>query len=150
MQDYEARSKTKFGEFVIHFSDKSELEKKLDGVSELIHTIETKSATFSVIEERSAPGLEGICTIGPNGLPRLLVYPKTDSDKVRLALFASQRALTSDEITQVTGVRNPTALRFTKFDQAIKSGGKLSLSGKGRSLVSTELLPKLRPKQRPA
>ncbi len=146
MADYEARIKTKFGEFVIHFSDKSELDKKLEGIGELIQTIETKSSRLALIEEKPAPGLDGICTIGSDGLPRLLVYPKTDSDKVRLALYASPRALTSDEITRVTGVRNPTALRFTKFDQVIKSGGRLSLSGKGRTVVSTGLLPTLRPK----
>jgi hypothetical protein len=147
MPDYEARINTKFGQLVIHFSDKSELDKRLDGIAELVQTLETKSAGFAVIEERSAFGLEGICSITPDGLPKLLVYPKMDSDKVRLALFASREPLSSDEITKVTGVENSTALRFMKFEQVIRAGGKYTLSGKGRTFVTMKILPKLRPKE---
>ena len=147
MPEYEARIRTKVGELVVHFNDKAELEKKLENAAELIQIMESKTSTYALVEERSLPGLEGICAITSDGLPRLLVYPESDSDKVRLALYASPRALSSDEITRITGVKNPTALRFTKFDQVIKSGGKLSLSGKGRNVVSTKVLPKLRPKK---
>ncbi len=76
MPDYEARINTKFGQLVLHFNDKSELEKKLEGVAELIQTIEARSAGFTLFEEKPAPGLEGICTITSEGLPRLLAYPK--------------------------------------------------------------------------
>ena len=147
MPDYEAIINTKFGQLIIHFNDKLELGKKLDGIAELIQTIETKSAGLAIIEEKPIPGLEGICTISSEGLPRLLTYPKTDSDKVRLALYASQRPLSSDEITKVTGVAAPTALRVMKFDQVTKSGGKYALSGKGRTHVTAKILPKLRPKE---
>src|SRR2546426_2253722 len=141
MPDYEARVNTKFGVLVLHFNDKQDLDKRLEGVSDLIRTIEQKLTGIAVIEDQPVSGLEGICTVTSEGLPKLLMYPETDSDKVRLALYASPRSLSSEEITRVTGVRGPTALRFMKFDEVIKSGGKFALSGNGRNIVTTKILP---------
>ncbi len=145
MSDYEARINTRFGELVIHFIDKIDLSNKLQDVGSLVQIIETTTKEFAVVKESVVTGLEGICTLTAEGLPHILVYPETDSDKVRLALFASQRSLSSEEITKVTGVRNPTALRLLKFDEVIKADGKFTLSGKGRSIVSKDLLPKMAP-----
>jgi len=147
MASYEAHINTKFGKLIVHFTDRSDLTIKLEEAALLIQTIETKTAEFAVIKESEVMGLEGICTITPSGLPRILVYPKTDSDKVRLALYASKGPLSSEEITTVTGVRNPTALRFMKFDEVNRSGDKFILSGRGRTVVATKVLPNLRPKQ---
>jgi hypothetical protein len=146
MPDYEARIRTKFGELVIHFNDRGELDKRFESAPELVQAIETKSSSFAIIQEQPLPGLEGICTVTPEGLPRILVYPDSGSDKIRLALYASSRALTTDEIIQVTGVEDPTAYRVMKFDEVIESGGKYSLASKGRSIVSAKLIPKLRKK----
>ncbi len=147
MANYEAHINTRFGELVVHFNDRSDLTTKLEDAALLIQTIESKTAEFALISESTVMGLEGICTTTPAGLPRILVYPKTDSDKVRLALYASKGPLSSEEITTVTGVRNPTALRVMKFDEVNRFGDKFILSGKGRTVVATRVLPNLRPKQ---
>ena len=144
MSVYEARINTKFGQLVIHFNDQSDLAAKMKDANTIVLAIESKSADFAIVKEVSVSGLEGICTITPEGLPHIIVYPESDSDKVRLALFASRRPLSTEEITNVTGVRNPTALRFMKFDEVIRTDDKFSLSGKGRTIVATKLLPTLR------
>ena len=147
MSNFEARINTKFGELVVHFNDQNELAARMQDAKEFVQAIESKSADFAIIKEVSVTGLEGICTITPEGLPHIIVYPESDSDKVRLALFASRGPLSTEEITNVTGVKNPTALRFMKFDEVIRIGDKLSLSGKGRTIVATKILPTLRPVQ---
>jgi hypothetical protein len=43
LTDYEAHINTKYGQMVIHFSDKSDLERKLEEVTELTQLIESKS-----------------------------------------------------------------------------------------------------------
>jgi len=145
MSNFEARINTKFGQLVIHFDDQNDLAAKMQEAKVMVQAIESKSADFAIVKEVSVTGLEGICTITPEGLPHIIVYPESDSDKVRLALFASQRPLSTEEITNVTGVKNATALRFMKFDEVIRTDDKFSLSGKGRTIVATKLLPTLRP-----
>ena len=145
MPDYEARINTKFGELVVHFNDKNELDARLQDINTMNQVIETKTAEFAILKEGTIAGLEGICTILPSGLPHIITYPEQDSDKIRLALYASARPLTPEEITSVTGVYNPTSFRV--FDEeVIKSGGKFILNGKGRTVVSTKLLPLVRRK----
>src|SRR5438093_5222378 len=109
--DYEAHINTKYGWMVIHFTDKTDLEKKLEFAAEFNQLIESKSSGIALVKEEDVPGLEGIVKISSDGLPKIIVYPDSGSDKIRLALYASKRPLTSNEIFHVTGVRNPTANR---------------------------------------
>lgn len=68
MPDYEARIKTKVGEFTVHFNDKADLETKLAQIPEFASTIESKLGTILVKEpERVIPGLEDVYTIAPDG-----------------------------------------------------------------------------------
>jgi hypothetical protein len=150
MADYEARINTKFGELIVHFNDKLDLEKKLDLANELAQLIVSKSSTFAVApEEKVLPGMEGIYTLTPEGLPKLIVYPDSQSDIVRLALFVSPMALTVDEIRQVTGVNNPKAMRIFDTDEVMALGEKWTLSAKGRANVSSTIIPSLRAKISP-
>ena len=135
---------------VIHFTDKADLEKKLEDVTGFTQLIESKSSGVALVKEEDVPGLEGICRISSEGLPKLIVYPDSGSDKIRLALYASRKPLTSEEIVRVTGVANPTANRVMKFEEVLSSRGKYSLSGKGRTYFTTNVLPKVRAKLRPA
>ena len=148
MADYEAHINTKHGQIVIHFTDKLDLENKLKEVAEFTQLIDSKSTGLALVKEEDVPGLEGICKISSDGLPKIIIYPDSGSDKIRLALYASKRPLTSDEILQATGVRNPTANRVMKFEEVLSSGGKYSLSGKGRTFFTTKVLPGLKAKLR--
>jgi hypothetical protein len=144
--DFEARINTKHGQIVIHFTDKLDLESKLKDVAEFTKLIDSGSSGVALVKEEDVPGLEGICKISSEGLPRIIVYPDSGSDKIRLALYASKRPLTPEEIVSVTGVPDPTAHRVMKFDEVLRSGGKYSLSGKGRTYFTSKVLPKLREK----
>ncbi len=146
MADYEAHVNTKHGKIVIHFADKLDLENKLKEIAEFIVLIESKSAGVALIKEEDVPGLEGICKISSEGLPKIIIYPDSGSDKIRLALYASKRPLTSKEVFDITGVRNPTANRVMKFDEVIESKGKYTLSGTGRTCFASKVLPKLKAK----
>lgn len=150
MGDYEAHIKTKFGSLVIHFTDKADLEKKLQDVNTLVQTIEGQSSSVVLVKDEDIPGLEGIAVMSSAGLPRIIAYPETDADKIRLALYASRNGLTSEEITRVTGVRNPTANRVMKFDEVNNNRGTYSLSGTGRTTFTSKVLPELRKKLHPS
>lgn len=134
---------------MIHFTDKIDLENKLKDVAEFTQLIDSKSIGVVLVKEEDVPGLEGIVRTSTNGLPKIIVYPDSGSDKIRLALYASGRPLTSKEIFEVTGVRNPTANRVMKFEEVIESQGKYRLSGEGRTYFTSKVLPVLRTKLHP-
>ena len=148
MSDFEAHINTKHGQIVIHFTDKVDLEKKLKEVAEFTQLVDSKSTGVAVVKEEEVSGLEGICKIASDGLPKIIIYPDSGSDKIRLALYASKKPLTAEEIVSVTGVPNPTAHRVMKFNEVFRSGGKYSLSGTGRSYFTSDVLPKLKEKLR--
>jgi len=143
MSDYEARIKTKVGEFTVHFIDKTDLEKKLAQIPEFSATIENSLGSILVKEpERVIPGLEDIYTIAPDGSIKLLKYPKQKTDLLRLAAFLSPTALNPAQLKHITGVDNPKA--YIGKDFTANSDGTYSLSSEGRTEVTGKIILALR------
>ena len=63
MSDYEARIKTKVGEFTVHFNDKTDLETKLAQIPEFASTIESKLGTMLIKEHEKGMDEFGACTL---------------------------------------------------------------------------------------
>ncbi len=144
MPDYEARVKTKFGEFIIHFSNKADLEKKLSQIPELTATIERAiGSTLAKEPEKVIQGLESIYTFGSDGLVKLLKYPKKKSELVRLALFLSPIPLTPVQLKSITGEHNPAAYMTTK-DFIENPDGTYTLSSDARAEVVGKTIPFLK------
>ncbi|MFI5449769.1 MAG: DUF2284 domain-containing protein [Candidatus Bathyarchaeia archaeon] len=77
-----------------HVDTKAELETKLAEIPEFATTIDSKLGTILVKEpEKAAHEYTDICVMGPNGLTKLLKYPKKARDVMRLALFLSPSPL---------------------------------------------------------
>lgn len=143
MSGYEARIKTKVGEFTVHFNDKSDLETKLAQIPEFASTVESKLGTILIKEpERVIPGLEDIYTIAPDGSIKLLKYPKQKTDLLRLAAFLSPTALNAAQLKQITGVDNPKA--YVGKDFTPNPDDTYSLSSEGRTEVANKIIPALR------
>lgn len=141
MSDYEARIRTKVGEFTVHFIDKSDLEKKLAQIPEFSATVDSSVGSILVREpERVIPGLDDVYTIAPDGSIKLLKYPKTDL--LRLAAFLSPTALNPAQLKQITGVDNPKA--YVGKDFTANSDGTYSLNAEGRTEVTSKIIPALR------
>jgi hypothetical protein len=148
MSEFEARIKTKFGELTVHFTDKPDLEKKLLQVPEFASTIEKIVGPILVKEpEKVIRELEDIYTIGPDGLVKLLKYPKKKATVLKLASFLSHTPLTRDQLKQITGVDNPLA--YIGDDFTANPDGTYSLSSEGRAEVANRIIPSLRA-QKPA
>jgi hypothetical protein len=143
MRDYEAKVKTKVGEFTVHFNDKSDLEMKLAQIPEFASTIESKLGAILIKEpEKVIPGLEGIYTNAPDGSIKLLKFPKVKTDLLRLAAFLSPTALNVAQLKQITGVDNPKAYLGKDFTE--DADGAYSLSAEGRAEVANKIIPALR------
>jgi hypothetical protein len=143
MPDYEARIKTKIGEFTVHFSDKSDLEKKLAQIPEFASTIENSIGAILVKEpEKPLLGLEDIYAIAADGSIRLLKYPKQKTDLLRLAAFLSPLPLNPAQLKQITGVDNPKA--YIGKDFTANPDDTYLLSSEGRTEVANKIIPALR------
>jgi len=146
MADYEARIRTKVGEFTVHFGDKADLEKKLAQVPEFVSTIESSLGTILVKElERVIPGLEDIYSHAPDGTIKLLKLPKQKTDLLRLAAFLSPTPFNVTQLKHITGVDNPKA--YIGKDFTPNSDGTYSLSSEGREEVANKIIPALRAKK---
>jgi len=144
MTNYQARIRTKFGELVVSFENKEELDQKLKEIRELANYIEQQLLDI-IFNEPSKPisGLEDIYVPAQDGLPKLLKFPKVKSDTIRLLLFLSPKPLTSDEIRLLTGIDNPPAyMKADDFTQL--SDGSYTISPEGRLLVVSKLIPTLK------
>jgi len=143
MPDYEARIKTKVGEFTVHFNDKSDLESKLAQIPEFASTIENSIGSILLKEpEKTLFEYSDICVMGPSGLVKLLKYPKKPRDIMRLALFLSPNPLNVAQLKEITGVDNPLA--NTGKDFTAKADGTYSLDEDGRRRVVEKIIPSLR------
>jgi len=143
MPDYEARIKTKFGEITVHFTDKADLETKLLQIPELSSTIENSLGPLLIKEpEKVMDEFADLYTIGPDGVVKLLKYPKMDVDGLRLALFLSHSPLTPAQLRQATGVDNPIA--YMKKGFIANSDGRYSISPDARARVTNKIIPSLR------
>ncbi len=93
--------------------------------------------------------VEGICTVGPMGLPRFSKIPSSKGAYVALALYAVEpRRLSASEIERVTGIDRVSshylsAPRLKKYFQK-DSEGKFGLTTEGKRWVTEEILPGLR------
>jgi hypothetical protein len=143
MSEYEARIRTKFGELTVHFSDRADLERKLQQISEFADTIEKSVGPILVREpERVMEGLEDIYAIGADGRPKLLKYPKKKTEILRLASFLSQSSLTPDQLGQITGVDNPLAYMGKAF--IANPDGTYYLTSEARIEVANRIIPALK------
>jgi len=143
MSEYEARIKTKFGELTIHFKDTEDLEKKLTQVTEFTTIIEKGIGPILVKEpEKVVPEFADLYTVGPDGLIKLLKYPKKDIDTLRLALFLSHSPLTPAQLKQATGIDNPIA--YMGKDFIANSDGTYSIDPDARAKVTNKIIPSLR------
>jgi hypothetical protein len=143
MSDYEARIHTKFGEIVIHFNGKEDLEEKLSQVLELTGIIQKRvDAILPKEPEKVFPGFEDIYTIGPDGLIKLLKIPKNKTDTLKLVLFLSPVPLTYTQLKQITGIQNPSA--YMKKDFISNPDGTYALTPEGRADVVNRIIPSIR------
>jgi len=145
MSEYEAKIRTKFGELIIHFKDKPDLEAKLSQVNELTTTIEKSIGPILAKEpEKVIPGLDDIYIFGPEGLIKLLKYPKKKTDLLRLTAFLSPVPLKPIQLKQITGVNRPTD--YMGKDFIANPDGTYSLSADARTDVTDKIIPSLREK----
>jgi hypothetical protein len=143
MPDYEATIKTKVGEFTIYFSDNPDLEKKLAQIPKFASTIEHSLGAILVKEpEKVVAEFADLYTMSPDGLIKLLKYPKKDVDKLRLALFLSYSPLTPDQLKQATGIDNPVAYMTKGF--IANADGTYSIDPDARAMVTNKIIPSLR------
>jgi len=143
MSEYEARIKTKFGELTIHFKDKEDLEKRLAQVTEFTTIIEKGIGPILVKEpEKVVAEFADLYTIGPDGVIKLLKYPKKDVDGLRLALFLSHSPLTPAQLKQATGIDNPIA--YMGKDFIANPDGTYSIDPDARAKVTNKIIPSLR------
>lgn len=143
MPDFEARIRTKFGELTIHFVDKADLENKLKQVSELSYIIETSLGSMLVKEpEKAVSEFADLYTMGPDGLIKLLKYPKKKAKILRLAAFLSPMSLSPAQLKQITGVSKPLDYMKDGFDR--NSDGTYSLNAGGKTEVTSKIIPSLR------
>lgn len=143
MSEYEARIKTKFGELIIHFNDKADLEKKLAEIPDFTSTIENSLGPILVKEpEKVVAEFADLCMVGPDGLIKLLKYPKKDVDILRLALFLSHSSLTPAQLKQVTGIDNPIGHMGKDF--VANPDGTYSINPDARTKVTNKIIPSLR------
>jgi hypothetical protein len=143
MPDYEAKIKTNVGEFTVHFNDMSDLETKLTQIPEFVSIIEGKLGAILVKEsEKGMAEFSDLYTTGPDGMIKLLKYPKKDVDKLRLALFLSYSPLTPDQLKQATGIDNPVAYMTKGF--IANTNGTYSIDPDARTAVTSKIIPSLR------
>jgi len=147
MSEYEARVKTDFGEFIIHFADNDDLKKKLLQIPEFKKTIEESIGSILVKEpQKVITGLEDIYANGPDGLIRLLKYPQQKAALLRLASFVSPVPLTPIQLKKITGIDNPGAYMTTK-DFIANQDGTYTLSSDARAEVVSKTIPSLKVQQ---
>jgi len=146
MSEFEAKIHTKFGEIVIHFNDKEDLEKKLSCTPELVDLIQKKVDTILPKEpEKVLSGFEDIYTVGTNGLIKLLKIPKSKTDTLKLVLFLSPISLTYTKLKQITGIKNPSA--YMQKDFISNQDGTYTLTPEGRADVVNRIIPSIRPQK---
>ena len=145
MSDYEVSLNTKVGKITVHFADAKDLESKLKEVQNFIDAVEKTKLVLpeTPIETKVMPGMDGIYTVGPDGLPRLLKFPKAKSDIIRVALFVSSKSLSVSEITHISGVKNPLA--YMQGEDFLKLGdGTFTLEADGKNRVTSKLVPEMK------
>ncbi len=144
MADYQARIRTKFGELIVSFENREELGQRLKEIRGLANDIEQQLSEF-IVKEAPKPiaGFEDLYIPTQDGLPKLLKFPQTKSDVIRLLLFLSPRPLASDEIRSLTGIDNPpaymTASDFTQLPDEL-----YTITPEGRLSVVSKIVPALR------
>jgi hypothetical protein len=144
MSQFEARIKTKFGELIIHFTDKEDLAKKLFQVPEITSTVEQSIGQILIKEPpKVLQGFEDIYAIESDGSIRLLKYPQQKAALLRLALFVSPVPLTPIQLKKVTGIDNPGAYMTTK-DFIANPDSTYTLSSDARAEVVSKTIPSLR------
>jgi len=144
MANYEARIRTRFGELVIRFENREELAQKLKEAQDLAKDIEAQLAEFIAVEAaKPIVGFEDLYAILSDGSIKLLRFPETKTDVIRLLLFFSPKPLTTDEIRFMTGIDNPLAnMKANDFIEL--PGGTYTISPEGRTIVTSKIIPQLR------
>ena len=146
MSKYEAKIKTKFAELVIYFDNKEELKERLIGINDLIQILDSEAIKFSAKElPKIEQELRDIYSFIPDGLLKLLKFPKKKADIIRLALFLSPNPLNLKDITLITGVKNPLGYMESKHFMKL-SDGMYSLESNGKNYVTSRIIPNLRSK----
>lgn len=138
------RIKTKFGEVAIDFKDNKDLETQLSKIdfNELQEIITKKvpssfSVTSDLIEE-----YKDLYRLNSAGNVILTKIPKKKTDAIKLAIFLSERGLTTSEIKISTGVTQPKSYMNKK--DFIQDGDSFSLPADTRKEVLEKIIPKLR------
>jgi hypothetical protein len=142
MKKYQARFKTAFGEMVVSFDTKNELEEAIKDFDTLVDTI-SQHVKLPLPEQIQATAFEDLHTLSAEGVPRLLKHPAIKGDAVRLALFLAPRPLTLNQLTEASGVANPLA--YVNKKELIKaSDGRYSLESSARTSVLEKVIPSVR------
>lgn len=140
MAKYEAKIKTKFGEFTIPFENKEELQSKLKDAEELVKIIDTEARKFAALEGKPVIGHEDIM-VKTDGLIRLIKVPDTTPQRVVLAVYGYYPMGGSiNQISKSSGVLQVSRKYLTHRDNRknfIKlSSGNYSLSSEGLKLAN--------------
>jgi hypothetical protein len=145
MSDNEARITTKFGEFVLHFKDKTELEQKLADLPDFEKLVQEKiPESLLQHNDKVITGFDDLYAVDSNGEIKLLRYPKDKTDLIRLALFLSSSPLDVSRIKHVTGIYNPKA--YMKDQDFMENpDGTFTINSEARQAVLNEIIPALRP-----
>lgn len=138
------RIKTKVGEIAIDFTDNKDLEAQLNKIDfKELETIVAKKVPLAshgsseIIEE-----FKDLYRIDSSGNVHLNKIPNKKGDAIKLAVFLSQRGISTNEIKLSTGISNPKAYMNKK--DFIESGDAFTLEAEARKEVLEKIIPKIR------
>jgi len=130
-------------ELFIQFSNAEELNEKLKELEKIISLIKESQVIMNISPKEPLAQYRDLYTYTRDGKLRLLRFPTQKADVIRLTLFLADRALSVNEIREITGIENPKAyMKSTDFVEVGKD--TYVLSPNGRKKVVEEIIPKLR------
>lgn len=136
--------KTKVGEILIEFIDNSDLANKLDKINfkELESIVTKRVPNIMHIESIVIEEFKDLYRLDSSGNIHLNKIPKKKGDAIKLAVFLSEKGLSTNEIKISTGISNPKAYMNKK--DFIENGDSFTLETEARKEILEKIIPELR------
>lgn len=138
------RIKTKVGEVSVDFIDNKDLEKQLDKIdfNGLEDLVSKRIPNYLVVSSGVIEEYKDLYRLDSSGNIILTKIPKKMADAVKLAVFFSEKGLSTSEMKIATGISNPKAYMNKK--DFMQNGEYFSLEAKARKDVLENTIPKIR------
>ncbi|SHO43603.1 hypothetical protein NSIN_20115 [Nitrosotalea sinensis] len=138
------RIKTKVGEVAIDFSDNKDLENQLSKIDfkDLENIVAKSVPNILRVETTVIEEFKDLYRLDSSGNVHLNKIPKKKGDAIKLAVFLSEKGLSTNEVKTSTGISNPKAYMNKK--DFIENGDSFTLETEARKDVLEKIIPKLR------